>query len=90
MPEEEIPQLIKDGLTQGMIPQIVDVPEAMSAVLSKHSKDLWQGDPKSGELARMFLARQKQFLWGIDQIILLPHEKRMEAFKRLQAAMKKK
>lgn len=66
-PEESIPELMRDALSLGMLPKLVDVPESL---YSTKDPIPWDGDKKSMGWAQMLMSRQNGLLWDLDQLPL--------------------
>lgn len=78
--EEDIPNLIRDGLTMGLLPQICDLPKGM---FSQDRQVPWKGDVSSMAFAQFTLTGNRDLLWGIDTIPLLGRKERKETFLQL-------
>lgn len=78
--EEDIPELIKDGLTLGMMPLLNDTPKGL---FSKEAPIPWGGDKKSKMLAHLSACSDHNLLWHLDMLPLLPREKRDALLKKL-------
>lgn len=76
--EDEIAQLMKDGLSLGLMPQLVDVPEGVW----RGDQIGWGGDRGSQLLAGLTMTRQSPLIWNLDKIPLLPPERRKDAVKK--------
>jgi hypothetical protein len=75
--EEDIPDLIMDGLNIGVLPQIADIP---SNLFSGETRVPWQGDVSSMAFAQFTLTGNRDLLWGCDTIPLLKRKERKKAF----------
>lgn len=73
VPEESAADLIKDGLSIGLIPQLVDVPEG---AFSMSRAVPWGGDQRSQFLAQMTAAGNRTMLWNLDKLPLLDKAER--------------
>jgi hypothetical protein len=67
VPEEAMNDLIKDGISLGLIPMLVDVPDG----LFQQNKPIpWGGDPKSMALAQFTVSGDRWMLWNMDRVPL--------------------
>lgn len=82
--EEDIPELINDGMTMGLLPQLVDVPEGF---YQENQPVPWGGDKRSSMLAQFTLTRQKNLLWSMDKVPIIPYDKREEYLRKLKQMM---
>jgi hypothetical protein len=78
--EDSVPDLIRDGLTLGLLPQISDLPKGMFA---NDRKVPWQGDVGSMALAQFTLTGNRDLLWGVDTVPLLGRKQRKATFVEL-------
>lgn len=85
VPEEETIQYIKDGLTFGLIPQLLDVPEG---AFNANRIPAWEGDDRSKAFASLTLSRNSNMLWNLDHILLMPRDKRNEFVRHLKQQAK--
>ena len=70
VPEEDVSQLIADGLQQGLVPVFNDVPEGVF-----NARNLpWGGDDKTKDLAVLVATRNQNMLWNLDKVPLLPNK----------------
>jgi hypothetical protein len=81
--EEGVPNLIKDGSSMGLLPALVDVPDGMAP---QGRMLQWGGDLKSSLVAHKTHAKQKNFLWNLDKLPLMPKEHRKEMLEKLMQA----
>ena len=75
--EEDVPDLIRDGLTMGLLPQITDIPDGL---FPSDAKVPWEGDVNSMAFAQFTLTGNRDLLWGCDTIPLLGRKQRKQAF----------
>jgi len=75
--EDDIPDLIRNGLALGLLPQISDIPKGMFA---NDRQVPWQGDVSSMAYAQFTLTGNRDLLWGIDTIPLLGRKQRKQTF----------
>lgn len=81
VPDEEIAQFMKDGLSYGLLPLMVDVPPEVF----KPERIQWNGDQKSLGLARFTMSKSTNLLWKLDRVPMLPPDKRVAAVQALRA-----
>jgi hypothetical protein len=79
--EEEVPNLLKDGLSLGLVPVVSEVPDGTFRNLREIN---WQGDVKARNLATLTCMRDTDILWMLDYIPLVSHKQRPEYLKRVQ------
>lgn len=80
VPEETIPDLIKDALTLGLLPLLSDVPQDL---FDKNQPVPWGGDKRSRMLAQMMVTGNRNMLWHLDRLPILPADQREAILKRL-------
>lgn len=68
--EEDIPNLIRDGLSMGLVPNLLDIPTGFHD-MNKGAVP-WGGDKKSLPLATMMASKSNKVLWALDRVPLLP------------------
>jgi hypothetical protein len=85
--EDQIKDLVNDGLTLGLIPRLQDVPEGMFELDSAIN---WGGDRKSQVYAQLVMSREKQLLWNLDRLPLFERAQREAMLKRIVEAHQKK
>lgn len=78
--EDEVAQLMKDGLTLGLLPQMVDIPDGVF----RRGSIPWEGDPKASMLANLMMLKQDKFLWNLDKVPTYPQEQRRSAIQQIQ------
>ncbi len=78
--EEDIPDLIRDGLSLGLLPQMADLPQGL---FPSDVKVPWQGDVSSMAFAQFTLTGNRDLLWGCDTIPLLGRKHRKQTFMEL-------
>ncbi|EPX83492.1 hypothetical protein [Salipiger mucosus] len=78
--EEDIPDLIRHGLSLGLLPQVSDLPKGL---FSHDRKVPWQGGVGSMALAQFTLTGNRDLLWGMDTIPLLGRKQRKQTFMEL-------
>lgn len=84
--EEDIPDLIKDALTLGLMPLLNDTPKGLFSM----SRPIpWGGDKRSRMLAQLSACSEHNMLWHLDRLPLLPREQRDVLLKRLILSMRK-
>jgi hypothetical protein len=81
VPEEDIPAFMKDGLTLGLVPQLLDIPDNL---FLPNQRVPWEGDPKSAAIAHLTMTKSHRLLWNLDKIPTLPPERRKDAVRSLQ------
>lgn len=84
--EDQIPDLIRDGLTVGMVPRLSDVPESLFGL---NRVVPWSGDKKSQLVAQLTLTKRKHTLWNLDLLPLLEKDKQSTRYKEILDAYKK-
>lgn len=72
VPEETIKDLIYDGLSIGLVPNMSDVPVGM---FDGRQQMQWGGDQKSYFLAHCQMARNHNMAYNLDRVPLLPFPK---------------
>ena len=85
--EDQINELIKDGLTMGMLPRLKDVPDNL---FDPKRKVPWGGDRQSQTLAQLTMTKRHQILWNLDSIPLLEKERQQETMIKILDAYKNK
>lgn len=83
--EDEVAQVMKDGLSLGLIPQLADVPENVFRGTIN-----WAGDPKAEPLATLTMRKAMKMLWNLDKVPTYPPEQRREAVREIQSRMQGK
>ena len=68
--EEDIPNLIRDGLSMGLLPNLLDIPVNFHSLAD--GAVTWGGDKRSEYLATVMAAKSSKALWGFDRLPLLP------------------
>lgn len=71
--DEEIPNLIRDGLTLGVMPLPGDVPDN---AFPQDRPIPWSGDPKSKNMVYFTLTKDLTMLWNLDKVPLIPNDRR--------------
>lgn len=84
--EDQIPDLIRDGLTLGLMPKMNDIPEGM---FERDKRISWGGDKKANPIAQFTVTQDKNLLWNFDKAPLLAPDQREEYAKKLMASRKK-
>lgn len=84
--EDQIPDLLRDGLSIGLYPRLNDVPEGLFG--ASNATVPWGGDKRSRILAQLTATRQKNLLWNLDRLPLVEKSQRDMALKKMLAAHK--
>ncbi len=83
--DEAVGDLIRDGLTIGLIPRFADVPDN----LYKANADIpWQGDKKAKSTARFTMTKERNLLWNLDKLVLFEKEQQEGMLRKMLLAMK--
>lgn len=91
--EDNVPDLIKDALTVGLIPHINDVVQkdsGMDPLFNNQEPIPWGGDKASHAFAQMLCVGKRDLLWMLDDTPLLPPKKRKPYVMQVMNVMKKK
>jgi len=80
--EEQIPDLVRDGLTVGLVPRFADVPANLFA---GNAPVPWQGDRRARMVATLTVKRSQKELWQLDRLPLLDREQQELHVKRMKA-----
>jgi hypothetical protein len=75
--EDDIPDLIRHGLTLGLLPQMCDIPKGL---FGADRRVPWQGDVNSMAFSQFTLTGNRDLLWGVDTIPLLSRKQRKQTF----------
>jgi hypothetical protein len=79
--DEEVVNLIKDGLTLGLLPSLSEVPDG--AFQSPRDYN-WGGDERARNVVAFTLMKNREALWLLDKAPLYHGEKRKEYLRRLR------
>ena len=76
--DDNIPDLIKDGLSVGLIPQILDVLPTDSRGQIFHPNELtpWGGDKAAKPFAHFIATGSRDLLWGLDRAMIMPNKEK--------------
>ena len=86
--EEEVANLIKDGLSLGLLPLLSDVPDKIFGDVRSAPWD--KDDKRSESLSRLVIGKQSQMLWKLDKVpTLIGSEERREYVRKLQGDQRK-
>lgn len=85
--EEDIPDLIRDALSYGLVPNLLDVPEGM---YNMNSSIPWGGDKFSLYPAKLVVSANRNMLWNLDKLPLLDRKQRKLALEEIIKANEKK
>ena len=78
--EEEFDNFLRDALGQGLVPNMCDVPEGMFQTRERVG---WGGDPRSAGYAQYTVTGQRDLMYALDQIPILPPSRRQAAAARI-------
>jgi len=78
--DEEVLNLMKDGLSLGLMPSLSDVPDG---AFPKPEHVPWNGDAKARNLVAFTMAKNREMLWNFDKAPLLRGDRRKEYLRRL-------
>jgi hypothetical protein len=85
--EEEISNLIRDGLSMGLVPQLSDVPEGTFT----DGRFNWPADEdRSMAFARFTVMRDSTILWLLDKVPTLPAAQRAPYIREVMNKMKQR
>lgn len=84
--EDQIPDLLRDGLSIGMVARLHDVPDNLLGPGAMP----WGGDKKSRPMAQLTSTREKNLLWNLDRLPLYERTQREEMLKKMVLAHKAK
>lgn len=83
--EDQVPDLVRDALTVGLVPNLADVPEGL---FDAGRPIPWGGDRRSMMLAQFTMTREKNMLWNLDKLPLYDPAQREAMLRRLIEARK--
>ena len=83
--EDQLPDLIRDGLSIGMFPRLLDVPQGLFGATSAIQ---WGGDRRSKIMAQLIVTQQKHLLWNLDRLPLYDKSQRDTVLKKILGAHK--
>lgn len=83
--EDQIPDLVRDGLTIGLVPRLNDVPDGL---FDRNRPVPWGGDKRSMMQAQFTLTRQKDMLWNLDKLPLYDQAQREIMLRKMLDAYK--
>jgi hypothetical protein len=83
--ESQISDFIKDGLTIGMTPKLVDIP---NNIYPKNQPISWGGDKRTQMLAQMSITKEKDLLWNMDKLPLYEKEQKEIMLKKIIIAQR--
>lgn len=83
--EDQLEEMIRDGLSIGVMPRLFDIPSKMFAGGKRVG---WGGDKKCAMLAQMTMTTDKSMLWNLDRIPLYDSSERQAMLLRLMEARK--
>jgi hypothetical protein len=81
--DDQISDLVRDGLSIGLFPRLFDVP---GGAFGASSPIPWGGDKKSRIMAQLTVSQQKHLLWNLDRLPLYDKSQRDTALKRMLEA----
>lgn len=81
--DDQIGDLVRDGLTIGLVPKLADVPDGL---FERNRPIPWGGDKRSQMLAQFTLTKEKDILWNLDKLHLFDQQQREKALKNLLEA----
>jgi hypothetical protein len=84
--EDQIPDLLRDGLSIGLVPRLFDVPPTLFA----NGGIPWGGDKKSRVLSQLTVTKQKHLLWNLDKLPLYEGSQREALMKKIAMEHKNK
>lgn len=85
VPEEAMNALIRDGLSLGLLPNVIDIPESMA---DPQIHIQWGGDKRSHSYAHFLVSKKRDLLWNLDRVPMLKEEKRKAFIANLLAKSK--
>ena len=83
--EDQVQNLMLDGLTVGLVPKLQEVPESL---FSPNQAIPWGGDKRSQMLAQLTMMHEKNMLWNLDKLPLFERNQREVMLKRMHEARK--
>ena len=87
VPEESLKDLINDGLSLGLLPSMLDLPDVMfSADVPVH----WGWDNRSHGLAHFVASKRQNLLWNLDRVPTLKPDQRGKFISDLMAQTRQK
>jgi hypothetical protein len=81
--DDQIPDLLRDGLSIGMVPRLFDVPAGMFTL---EGEIPWGGDKKSRGPSHMTVTKMTQMMWNLDKLPLYEGEQRDAMLRKIRAA----
>lgn len=78
--DEEVLNLIRDGLSLGLVPLPSDVP---ANAFPQGKSVVWNGDPKSKNFVYFTMTRDVGMLWNLDKVPLIPSDRRKKYIQEL-------
>lgn len=83
--EDDIPDLIKDGFSLGLMPLLSDTPKGL---FNMSQAIPWGGDKRSLMMAQLAACNKNKMLWHLDRLPLMPKDQRDQLLKKLLASQK--
>ena len=85
--EDQIPDLMRDGLSIGLVPSLFDIPQTL---FTGGGGIPWGGDKKSRVLSQLTVTKQKHLLWNLDKLPLYEGPQRDAMMKKIALEHKAK
>jgi len=86
VPEESMKDFINDGLSLGLVPNMIDVPDGL---YERERPVGWGGDQRSKILAQFTSTKYHNMLWNLDRVPTLPRDQRKRFLADLAAKSKR-
>lgn len=86
VPEESLTSFIRDGLSLGLLPNVIDIPDSMA---DPQIRIQWGGDKRSHSYAQFLIEKRRDLLWNLDRVPMLKEDKRKNFIANLIAQNKK-
>jgi len=83
--DEQIPDMVQDAVSQGLLPRYSDVPPNMRNSLSQ-----WGGDSAAETFAQLLMKRDRDMLWNLDRLPLFDGKQKQAILRQMMEARKKK
>src|SRR5690606_12270648 len=73
VPEESMAAFLRDGLSLGLLPNLLDVPDNLA---NPQIPVQWGGDKRSHSYAQFLVEKKRDLLWNLDRVPMIKEDKR--------------
>lgn len=73
VPEESMTAFLRDGLSLGLIPNLLDIPDKLA---DPQIHIQWGGDKRSHSYAHFIVSKKYDLLWNLDRVPMIKEEER--------------